>query len=96
MATYSARFSGRNIREFAQRSTDLDITGDPQSDNDARASFAAVALDAFTTRAGEGDSDSDFCDLLADLMHLADAMGVDFDVLFDRAERNYRREVAGL
>jgi putative protein kinase ArgK-like GTPase of G3E family len=73
----------------------MHIVGDPQGDNNARASFAAVALSAFIRRVGSDEPVTEFSDLLADLMHLADSMGIDFDSVLATAERNHREELRG-
>ena len=95
MATYKAQFSGRDVHAFADLSSGMDITGDPQGDNNARAAFGAVALSAFIRRVGSDEPATEFADLLADLMHLADAMGLDFDSVLATAERNHRAEFRG-
>lgn len=95
MATYRAQFSGRDVHAFAELAGDMRIAGDPQGDNNARASFGAVALSAFIRRVGADEPATEFADLLADLMHLADSMGIDFDFVLGRAERNYREELRG-
>lgn len=95
MATYRAQFSGRDVHEFAELAGELRIVGDPQGDNNARAAFGAVALSAFIKHVGKDVPETEFADLLADLMHLADAMGIDFDSALATAERNHREELRG-
>ncbi|MCV7174839.1 hypothetical protein [Mycolicibacterium sphagni] len=87
--------------------TGLHITGDdPRADNDARASYAAhatLAFGAIVSPGGGCRADELISDLLADLLHLCDALaegeggldGVDFDYLMDRARRNYDAEIRG-
>lgn len=82
-----------DLRELPE----LHITDEnPQADNNARATFAAVALVAYVARVGDaGDWDASISDLLADLMHLCDALDTDFDALVARAGRNYDDEILG-
>ena len=95
MATYRAQFSGRDVHAFAELAGGMNIVGDPQGDNNARAAFGAVALSAFIKRVGKDVPETELADLLADLMHLADAMGIDFDSVLATAERNHREELRG-
>ena len=95
MATYRAEFSGRDVHAFAELAGGMHIVGDPQGDNNARASFGAVALSAFIKRVGSDVPETELADLLADLMHLADSMGLDFDAALATAERNHREELRG-
>lgn len=62
------------------------------------AGHALAALEAYTDRAGgiaSEPSEQVMRDLLADLMHLADALGVRFDYLIGRAEQRYTEEITG-
>lgn len=95
MTTYRAQFSGRDVHAYAALAGGLRIVGDPQGDNNARASFGAVALSAFIQHVGKDVPETELADLLADLMHLADAMGLDFDSALATAERNHREELRG-
>ena len=62
--------------------------------NGTRAVWAETAVDAFLSATGEahGDYDSAISDLMADLLHFADKVGLDGEVLLARAERNWRVE----
>jgi hypothetical protein len=59
--------------------------------NEPRAEWAQKAVDAFEL-ATHVDDDNAFCDLLCDLMHLADAKGVDFEHEFQRGRGHYEYE----
>ncbi|UJD20915.1 hypothetical protein SEA_ZIMMER_77 [Mycobacterium phage Zimmer] len=71
--------------------------GREPGDNTYNCSWAAVALSAYTKVVGGGDNDvaTQLSDLLGDLMHLADAAGIDFDEAVNKAEFNYDAEVNG-
>ncbi|QFP95556.1 hypothetical protein SEA_GAUGELDP_73 [Mycobacterium phage GaugeLDP] len=66
-------------------------------DNSYNVSWASVALSAYVKVIGGHDEGIDVAisDLLGDLMHLADAAGVDFDEALNKAEYNYDAEVNG-
>jgi hypothetical protein len=61
-------------------------------DNTVRAGFALGALEAFTDRVGL-DDDSAVSDLLCDLRHLCDALGLDFDAEVARGTGHYNAEI---
>jgi len=68
---------------------------DPEGMNQARAEWARAAVDAFRaeTRLDDGDGmDTAIGDLLANLAHLCDAEGLDFDHLLSRAMGHYVAE----
>jgi hypothetical protein len=75
--------------------------GDPESvshDNTRRAGFAVSALEAYADRVGGLASEpveQHMRDLLGDLHHLANALGVDFRAMLDRAEDTYQEEANG-
>lgn len=75
--------------------TDTDI----KSDNDLRALWGGVAVVAFADRvfgaSDEEDWDTIIGDLFADLMHLCDALGQDFDALVARGRWHYEPELVG-
>lgn len=62
--------------------------------NGRRADWAETAVDAFLSATGEagGDYEDAIADLMGDLLHLADKIGLDGEVLLDRAGRNWREE----
>jgi hypothetical protein len=71
---------------------------DAQHDNTARAGFALRGVAAFSERVGGTDSepvDQQIGDLLGDLMHLADALDLDFDYLVSRGRFHYDPETRG-
>lgn len=71
-----------------------DSPEDISHDNLRRAGFALIAAQAFATRTG-ADRECVLCDLLCDLMHLADATGQDFDAELDRGRYHYDAERQG-
>jgi hypothetical protein len=65
-------------------------------DNSARASFAALAVVAFVRRVGDaGDLGTSISDLLGDLRHLCDALGLDYDSLDLHGLAHYNAELRG-
>ena len=66
---------------------------DPEGQNDDRACWAEVALDAFQQETGTEDEDA-LSDLLTDLMHYCDRNGIQWADELARASRNYREETA--
>ena len=71
------------------------IANDARADNTARASFAAHALVAYAKHAGEEGFSDQVGDMLCDLMHLCDALSVDFDDELSRAQNNHKSELRG-
>jgi hypothetical protein len=64
---------------------------------DMHAQWAARALIAFTDVVGGGeDLETQLSDLLGDLQHLADALGVDWDEAVRRGNRFYGEEILGV
>lgn len=67
-------------------------------DNTRRAGFALHALEAYADVVGglaSEPTEQHMRDLLADLHHLANALGVDFRSMSDRAEDRYQEETTG-
>lgn len=66
-------------------------------DNYRRATFASVGLQAYgqATRSVEEDIPTVFSDLLGDLRHLADCLGLDFEELSERGQHHYLPETKG-
>lgn len=61
--------------------------------NKRRAARARVALDAYGAQIGVEDCiATNFTDLLADMCHLADTMGLDLTVEFRKAHAHYDTE----
>ncbi len=65
-----------------------------QHNNTRRAGWALSALLAFQDEVGR-DDESAVADLLCDLMHFCDAVGVTFAVELARGERHHDEEVRG-
>lgn len=77
-----------------------ELAADPKSgrtpgDNTYNVSWASVAVAAYQEVVGGDEVDLAISDLLGDLMHLADAAGVDFDELLDKARWHYTTETGG-
>lgn len=70
---------------------------DHAADNSLRARSAAYAVKAYADRVGTRDEEPGVAigDLLCDLRHLCDALGLDFDDLSLRGEGHYNAEVTG-
>lgn len=72
--------------------------GDEVHDNSRRASGGVVAIRAYAeqTYSGWGEElDTIVGDMLGDLMHACDALGVDFGTALRRAEGDYSCELEG-
>lgn len=72
----------------------------PSADNGVRARWAARALVAFAEHLADGtltgeEPETALVDLLADLLHLADALGQEPADLLELAVAHYGEEVAG-
>ncbi|QBP30557.1 hypothetical protein SEA_CHARM_76 [Mycobacterium phage Charm] len=68
---------------------------DPEKRNNCNVIWAAKALQAYVNVIGRDEIETSISDLLGDLMHLADAAGVDFDELLNKAEWAYGEELEG-
>lgn len=72
---------------------------DPQADNDRRAVWGARALLGYASFVGRGkftcELETTASDLLADLRHMYDALGLDWEDAMGSVERNYRSEILG-
>lgn len=102
MTTYTAKPAKAEIEtveDLLEAFPDDHITDtDPQADNNARASFAALAVTAYAKRtcpSGGEEIETIIGDLLGDLMHLCDGLDLSFDALVDRAFRHYDPETRG-
>ena len=60
--------------------------------NVERAERAAAAVDAYIEHTGDATDESHFRDLLGDMMHLADKVGIQFDEHLRMARSNYDAE----
>ncbi len=72
-------------------------THDLKADNVRRAGHALVALRRYGELTGVRDEDAEtaWSDLYADLLHLADVLGVDVAEARDSAKRRYAEEIDG-
>lgn len=69
---------------------------DEQYNNDTRAYRGTRLLIAHAAIEGDmGDLQGQMADLLADLRHAADALGLDFHAISDHSYNYYRNEIAG-
>ena len=67
-----------------------------QANNTAKASWAAQALTCYVDRVGDnGYIETNVADLLADLLHLADAVGFEFSSALSTAYTNFMAETNG-
>lgn len=105
MNRFPAVYVGDKPAEMVIAEIDLPEHGqidhdDPIEDNTTRAGSAAVALKAYARTGGgsylTGEApETAIYDLLGDLRHLCDALGLNFDELNDRGARHYEAEVTG-
>lgn len=81
----------------ADRSVRLHELETPEGRNHMRALFAAEGVRAYGERTGVIDEDAETAikDVINDLGHLCDALGIDFDHLVERARLSYEEEVTG-
>ncbi len=70
------------------------IPGDPDSQNNDRAMWALSAIREFRTVTGVDPEDS-IADLVCDLAHLCDRIGICFDAEIMRASQHYSEEAPG-
>jgi len=71
---------------------------DTVEDNSVRAGFAATAVKAFAKRVGTHDwedMETNLSDLLCDLMHLCNALGISFEDMVSRGAFHYDAELRG-
>ena len=72
---------------------------DPQRDNDIRAGWAARALVAYAQHLGNAslteEVETAATDLLSDLRHLFDALGIDWEAAVSSSDDHYRGEIFG-
>lgn len=92
----SVRNIARAIDPEGKRELSLS-PGDERADNDLRAAWGFLGLDAYVRRVSPtGDSwEGMLGDLFSDLMHLCNAVGVDPDDTVDKATRRYTEELYG-
>ena len=72
------------------------LPADPDNQNNDRAYWAKVALNAFARITGMSSADEDeeniLSDLLCNLMHLCDRLDIDFSAALLGAKHDYRAE----
>ncbi|AIG78441.1 Hypothetical protein AJAP_28010 [Amycolatopsis japonica] len=70
---------------------------DPVADNVARAGYAWVGVSEYANNKGmhEESAATAVSDLLADVRHLCDRLGLSFDELSQRGEMHYTEEIHG-
>ncbi|MEY8018775.1 hypothetical protein [Mycobacterium servetii] len=95
VAELARLFEGRPKESLASTHEGVEL----QRDNNIRAGWAARALIAYASHLG-GQSLVDELetvtgDLLGDLLHLFDALGLDWEEIRERGERFHREEVFG-
>ncbi len=87
------------IAEQPRRSTLKSEGLDPQRDNDIRAGWAARALVAYAQHLGNAslteEVETAAADLLSDLRHLFDALGIDWEAAVSSSDDHYRGEIFG-
>jgi len=66
---------------------------DPEELNDERAAWAQHCVIEFIGQTGVDDLDCAVGDLLADIMHLCDRIGVKFDEQLSNAKDHYAEEI---
>ncbi|MHB1772057.1 MAG: hypothetical protein ACYCST_09990 [Acidimicrobiales bacterium] len=82
----------------ARGDLDMDWDGTLRERNNQRAVFAAIGVMAFADRVygncvDDEPSDQTIADLIADLRHLADGLGLDWDHLCGWGEGHYETEI---
>jgi hypothetical protein len=108
MGAYPAHgIAARSIRDLARHfpnatSESLSLGVSPQDiqrDNNIRAASGAQALMAYGAYVNDATIDEDLqssvSDMLGDLRHLCDAVGVDWDRAVERSGRDHFSEVRG-
>lgn len=87
------------IAEQPRKSVVVGDGSDPQRDNDIRAGWAARALVAYAEHLGGSSLTEDVAtaatDLLSDLRHLFDALGVEWEQAVASSDGYYRDEIFG-
>lgn len=70
-----------------------ELCPNPELSNNTRAGRGNTALSAWVNENGDqGDEATNMRDMLSDLMHLADALGIDFHEECETATRNHNSE----
>ena len=88
---------------LSEREPEIEFPGgsyDPQRDNDIRANRGALALVGYAQLVAGGsltdEAVSAVSDLLSDLRHLCDGLGIDWEAAVASSDTNYRDEILGL
>lgn len=103
----AARLPVSTVQELAdllsEQEPEIDFPNGPydaQRDNDIRANRGAIALVAYAQRVSGGsltdEAASTVSDLLSDLRHLCDGLGIDWEAAVASSDINYRDEILGL
>lgn len=99
MAVASAQELAELVAHQPRQTTLVDEGMDPQRDNNVRAGWAAQALVAYAQHAGNStltdEVETAATDLLSDLRHLFDALGIGWGEALAAADRYYRAEILG-
>ena len=94
--TYPARLPVQTLEDIANLPDNLSVDGlHAGLDNTARATFAARAVEAYACRVGGDEVNVAVSDMLSDLMHFCDAVGLEFEDALRQADRHYGAEVRG-
>ncbi|MBE5477993.1 hypothetical protein E3G68_005347 [Mycobacteroides abscessus] len=95
VAELARLFEGKPKESLAATHEGVDL----QRDNNIRAGWAARALIAYANHLGDQslveELETVTGDLLGDLLHLFDALGLDWEEIRERGERFHREEVLG-
>ena len=99
MAVTTAQELAELVSERPRQSTLTGEGTDPQRDNDIRAGWAARALVAYAQHLGNAslteEVETAAADLLSDLRHLFDALGIDWEAAVSSSDGHYRGEIFG-
>lgn len=107
-ASDAGPFKARPLGELSEDGVDLDWDdledlpepprvddGDFQAANDRRAWRGVQTLVAYAGMAGQDEFESTFGDMVSDLQHACDALGIEWDAVTDRGDRYYSDEIGG-
>lgn len=99
----ATRIHAETVEELAARGgltpqSAINVTSEQQR-NTIRSLWGANAFVAYATCLSPSERREEiatsFSDFLGDLMHTADALGIDFEDALDDAQGNYREEISG-
>lgn len=83
-----------DLKDWA-KPTKVEVT-DFVGGNNLRAWYGAKVLIASTDLVGQDEYEGSLADIVSNLRHLSDALGVDWDAVTDRADRWYDGEIHGV